>query len=459
MRRKIEVILICLLFLTVGCQKEELYQDKQEKSSEFTNLQLLNANDPIVNDIMGSSTKSVNDKVDLGYPWLLDMEDDKERVTFFMKSEDRFSDRRMVYVKDGDKRFNYIVERAYVYSNVDDIENLDVDSKVNFTGILTIYSADNLPLHSYFYMNNELVGETVIDQYAKGLKTGTKSGEGIEDEKEPGNFPNLLKEVKVVGDAGSKNLMSDLWFLENSGRYINYNRGTSNDRTNYLYDDDDDRGGSSTANTNNNDIGSNGLPMDQNRKVLIHLQYLRIHEQAELAKIFSTLLQKPDLTKLQRAEIYDALEVVYLDLMKNSSEGVFPEKLYSEDVNKGDIFVLDKEVINIFSQSVSPKGLVVSTWGFAIYDIVRNASNKPGIPSVYSSPLLLIQMSMQLEDWTRANILHRYNNNPGGRQGLIMRYTESVQDFNGYLHIESCTTLIDAATGMVYGTYGQNYLP
>lgn len=39
---------------------------------------------------------------------------------------------------------------------------------------------------------------------------------------------------------------------------------------------------------------------------------------------------------------------------------------------------------------------------------------------------------------------------PNGRAGLIMRYNESIQDWNGYLHNEIGTTLIDASTGRVY---------
>lgn len=50
-------------------------------------------------------------------------------------------------------------------------------------------------------------------------------------------------------------------------------------------------------------------------------------------------------------------------------------------------------------------------------------------------------------------------NNYGGGQGLIMRYNESIQDWNGYLHIDRNMKLIDAANGRDYGTYGQNYMP
>ena len=79
--------------------------------------------------------------------------------------------------------------------------------------------------------------------------------------------------------------------------------------------------------------------------------------------------------------------------------------------------------------------------------------------SIYTAPLLVIEISLQMEDWRRADILEAYINEDGGRQGMIMRYNESIQDWNGYLHMERSTTLIDAATGRVYGTYGQNYLP
>jgi len=63
-----------------------------------------------------------------------------------------------------------------------------------------------------------------------------------------------------------------------------------------------------------------------------------------------------------------------------------------------------------------------------------------------------------MEDWRRENILMDYNNYGGG-QGLIMRYNESIQDWNGYLHIDRNMKLIDAANGRDYGTYGQNYMP
>ena len=330
MKRKIEIILLCLIVLTIGCQKEELYSDRQESVTESTNLQLLKSGDLIVNDIMGSKTKSVvlNSKVDYEYPWLLDLEDNKDRLVYCMESEDNFTDRKMIYVKDGDKRFNYIVERAYVCSNVDNIEKLDVDSKVNFTGILTIYTSENKALCSYFYVNNEFVGETMIDESSKSLKSRLKNGEGLAHDE--GKFPNLLPEVKVFGDGSVR---MDLWFLQNSGRYTNYNRGRSSDRTYYPSDDSYDEGGSTNNSSNSSSISNNSERIDpeklpKDKKAFVELMYLEKRGDKELAKVLRALLNDPHITTEDKVAVYVAIHEAYLKLQGEYMMAIFsPENL------------------------------------------------------------------------------------------------------------------------------------
>ncbi len=141
---------------------------------------------------------------------------------------------------------------------------------------------------------------------------------------------------------------------------------------------------------------------------------------------------------------------------QRGNEGYFPNTLYSRDANKGDVYVSNKDVIDVFSQSVQPVAGTVSIWGVAIYELIAGSASK--IPNGASAPILAIQITLQIEDWTRNAILRDYNANGGG-QGMFMNYRESIQDMNGYLHIARSMTLIDAVNGRNYGTFNQNYLP
>jgi RHS repeat-associated protein len=138
------------------------------------------------------------------------------------------------------------------------------------------------------------------------------------------------------------------------------------------------------------------------------------------------------------------------------NEEYFPNALYSRDANKGDVYVSNNDIISIFSQSVQPVAGTVTIWGVAIYEIVAGSASI--IPNVASAPVLMLQISLQIEDWKRNAILRDYNANGGG-QGMIMNYRESIQDWNGYLHVDRSMTLIDAINGGNYGTFNQNYLP
>ncbi len=157
------------------------------------------------------------------------------------------------------------------------------------------------------------------------------------------------------------------------------------------------------------------------------------------------------------------LKVLRIVSSNNNSKGVsskdntisaFPEILYSKDTYKGTIYVSDKQVVDIFSQSVTPKMFVIGGWAVSIFDLAKWIKKKP---SLIAAPILLLDMSLQIEDWNRESILKEYNSGP--RKGMLMNYSESIQDWNGYLHIDRSTTLIDASTGKVYGKFNQNYLP
>ena len=63
--------------------------------------------------------------------------------------------------------------------------------------------------------------------------------------------------------------------------------------------------------------------------------------------------------------------------------GYFPAMLYSADAKKGDVYVSDNNVLDVFSQSCTPKGLPISTYGLYIYELVRSAANKPGLHPLY----------------------------------------------------------------------------
>ncbi|MCB9013022.1 MAG: hypothetical protein H6539_03185 [Bacteroidales bacterium] len=130
--------------------------------------------------------------------------------------------------------------------------------------------------------------------------------------------------------------------------------------------------------------------------------------------------------------------------------------MYSRDANKGDVYVSDKDVRDVFSQSVQPVAGTVSMWGVAIYEIIAGSASK--IRNGATAPILAIQITLQIEDWTRNAILRDYNANGGG-QGMIINYRESIQGMNGYLHVARSMTLIDALNGRNYGTFNQNYLP
>jgi len=333
MKSKIEIILLCLFVLTIGCQKEESYSDKQENITELTNLQLLKSSDLIVDNIMGSRTKStfLNSKVDYEYPWLLDLMDNKDRLVYSMESENSFTDRKIIYVKDGDNQFSFILERAYVTSEVDNIDKLDLDSKATFTGILTIYTTDNTPLYSYFYFENQVVGETDIakhDSNHNKLKKTKGFDESI--------YGGMKREVQCFahslgGDRPSS--PSQVWFIMNSGRYTNYYKGTSgNNRLNRP--NNNYNGGSSTSNdkyntSSNNDskqIDTEKLPKD--KKAGIELMYLEKRGDKELAEVLRALLFDPNITTEDKVAIYVVIHETYLKLQGEYMMAIFsPENL------------------------------------------------------------------------------------------------------------------------------------
>lgn len=334
MKRKIEIILLCLIVLTIGCQKEELYSDRQESATESTNLQLLKSGDHIVNDIMGSKTKSVvlNSKVDYEYPWLLDLEDNKDRLVYCMESEDNFTDRKIIYVRDGDNQFSFILERAYVSSEFGNIDELDVDSKATFTGILTIYTIDNTPLYSYFYFENQMVGETNILEYTNSNKNNSKRSKSGDRTIDGGMLPEAQCFAYTEGD-GSWSSPPQVWFIGNSGRYTNYNRGTSSN-TNYYRSNNSYDGGSSTSNSTNSTTTSNNtggidiekLPKD--KKASVELMYLEKRGDKELAEVLRTLLSDSNISTEDKVAVYVAIHEAYLQLQGEYMMAIFsPENL------------------------------------------------------------------------------------------------------------------------------------
>jgi hypothetical protein len=140
----------------------------------------------------------------------------------------------------------------------------------------------------------------------------------------------------------------------------------------------------------------------------------------------------------------------------DGGEGYFPDALYSRDANKGDVYVSNKDVVDVFSLSAQPVAGTVSMWGVAFYELIAGSASK--IPNGASAPIIAVQITLQIEDWTRNAILRDYNANGGG-QGMIMNYRESIQDMNGYLHVARSMSLIDVVNGRKYGTFNQNYLP
>jgi len=50
--------------------------------------------------------------------------------------------------------------------------------------------------------------------------------------------------------------------------------------------------------------------------------------------------------------------------------------LYSRDANKGDVYVSNKDVIDVFSQSVQPVAGTVTLWGVAIYEFFAGSASK-----------------------------------------------------------------------------------
>jgi len=332
MQRKIEIILLCLFVLTIGCQKEELYFDNsEENTSELTNLRLLKSNDLIVNDIIGSRTKCgvLNSKVDYDYPWLLDLDDNKDRVLYCMDSEDNFTDRKIIYVKNGDERFSYIVERAYVYSNENGIVNMKGEFIAVFTGIVTIYTADEVPVYSYFYSNNELIGETNLYEELKSnssesrLKKRAASDEVILN----GGF---LLEVDIFGNrnsggaGSSSSSAAGIWFLQNSGRYTNWSGGWSSHNTNGNYNHGGNNGGTNGSKPKKPVVDN----ISKYERVHIELAYLKQRGAKELAEIFEKLAFDPDLTVKDRIKLYDAIHKAYLQLQGEYMMAIFsPENL------------------------------------------------------------------------------------------------------------------------------------
>jgi len=315
MKRKFT--LFCFIMLLLGCQKQTVLTEKSEVQTEVSHLQLLETNDPFVDEIIGcrkdgskTKTGSIENKIDWENPWLLDLRDDeKERVVFCLDNDNDFTDRKIIFVKDGDKRFSYIIERAYVYSHVDNIDELDVSSKSTFSGILTIYTSENTPLYSYFYSKNNLVGEVNILKYTSklnntALKTQSAEAENIIEGGE-------LGEATVWGTSSGGSGSSDIWFLNNSGRYTNWSEGwggESDNNPSYNYQG----GGGNVSSTNPKAPMLDRLPKDE--RADIELSYLKKRGEKELAEILEALLYDTNLTIEDKVAVYVAIHKAYLQL-------------------------------------------------------------------------------------------------------------------------------------------------
>lgn len=317
MKKGIKIILFCLLLIVAGCQKEELDLLKEEgivEETELSGLKLLEPNNSIVSDIIGNKTKSGIDEnnVEVEYPWLLDLEsDDKDRLVFCMKTANSFTDRKMVYVKDGEHRFNYIVERTYVYSEATSIDDISAIQRASFSGVYTIYTAENKPLYSYFYSNNKLVGETNILEYINNNQGSSLKIQDSQDEEiiiDGGE----LGEANAIGtrSSGGGDTYNKMWFLQNTGRNLGFpDAGSNDDGHDYIYV----YHAGSTTPTVEKLYDIDKYPRDE--RADIELTYLSLHGQAKLAEILAEILSKSsNFTAEDRIAIYVSIHNAYLRL-------------------------------------------------------------------------------------------------------------------------------------------------
>lgn len=282
----------------MGCQKEKLYSDTEEDITELANLQLVKSNNPFVNEIVGSKTKStvLNNKVEYEHPWLLDIEEDnKDRVIFCIEPDEDFIDRKMVYVKDGDHKFSYIIERAYVFSEAPSVEDIKTDSISTFTGILTIYTSEEIPVYSYFYMKDELVGETNFSEKinsTKSLKTAPIDG-GMKDE------------VIVYGSKPNKSRSSSgrgVWFIKNGGRSKGFTTPSSRQQNKKI------SGGSNSKYVT---IPQRSETFPRELQAKIELNYLRRMGDKDLVAIFKALLNDSSILEENKGIVYIAIHNAY----------------------------------------------------------------------------------------------------------------------------------------------------
>ena len=153
-----------------------------------------------------------------------------------MDSDNEFVHTRMIYVKNGDERFNYIVERTYDCSNLDEMGNIDVLSKANFTGVLTIYTPEYKAIVRCYFENNEIVGEPVIAEAFKGSTSRVKGAQGNlgrlgDDDGEETMFGGMLAGATCYGNGSVGRMYSNLWYLNNSGRYSTFYTGANSDNS------------------------------------------------------------------------------------------------------------------------------------------------------------------------------------------------------------------------------------
>lgn len=314
MKKGFEIVLFCLLLIMAGCQKEELDLQKEVEETELNGLELLDTNNPLISDIIGNSTKSGIDEnnVDLQYPWLLNLEtDDKDRLVFCMNSDDDFIDRKKVYVKDGDKRFNYIIERAYVYNEFDTDSELSPDSIAVFTGIITFYTSEYKPFFSYFYSKNKLIGSVNFQNEINKFKTNsTKTSVAAEETINGGLLEEAIAIGEYTGGDTGGSTGSDIWFISNSGRYTTYSGGWGStsgyNYTNY--------GGGSNSNTSSGSSSSSVDELPRQKQARIELAYLRKRGELELSEVLSDLLYNSNIQEEKLGPVYVAIHNAYLQL-------------------------------------------------------------------------------------------------------------------------------------------------
>lgn len=305
------------MFFISGCQKDEIVINNQNASMQQFKLQLLESNNPIVEDVMGVElsmikTKSVNNDVSWENPWLLKY-DMKERIAFYVKTDNPFEDKRLIYVKNGEKHSSYYIERIYLGNQIKLNEVPAAEFILNFSGMLKVYNEKNTLVYILYYWDNKIIKTVDIVQETNRFRT-TKS-----------NDPNILSvaldEVVIVAEDlshGGGSVWTTIPNYTTPNSTIESGSNNSGATNNNSFSS-----GSNENYTANQGIGEYGNEKTMEQIAREQIDYLKKFGEPELAAVFESLLSDKTLPMSKVYTIYMIIDSSCLELQAKFAIAIF----------------------------------------------------------------------------------------------------------------------------------------